>query len=491
MAQDKKNYLLKVFSGPHIGAEIMLPPGDYTIGSSPDCDIVLQDESVALKHARIVVGSDLAQIVNIGDSAVFLNGRPITSDMPLVEYEAISLGTTHLALGKHNGAWNKVRVPIRSLPTVITKEENVNDNEVRKGFLKNIPKPFRDGLKKATAFETDGFLRAYRLLLIKTPSLKGRSERTSNDNMPSNVKSGFTKKNKIIVATLTALSALTLLPVVMILTTTGYNDKPINSIENQASGVRETITQNKFADIDVSIADKKSIHINGYVDSAKEKEELYGILALQPSSTENTELFVNIFVGEKIEGLAKTVVSTLGLKNIDIKYASQGNLIASGYVADKNTWRKAKHILLEDIAGLKGISDEDVTDIKHFKESLSNRLEEENLAQKIRIEEKNKMLYVDGVVNQEELKIWKNVREHFESSNRYFPAVHTQFHSIKDATGIIFKRIHSGVVPYVVSENGSKYLEGAPLPNGFVISKILRDKVILKKDFAELVYQIY
>ncbi|MDY0220913.1 MAG: type III secretion system inner membrane ring subunit SctD [Desulfobacterium sp.] len=47
--------LLKIFSGPHLGAEIPLAPGTTTLGSSRSCDLVIQDSSVAERHLCIIV----------------------------------------------------------------------------------------------------------------------------------------------------------------------------------------------------------------------------------------------------------------------------------------------------------------------------------------------------------------------------------------------------------------------------------------------------
>ncbi|WP_028588048.1 type III secretion system inner membrane ring subunit SctD [Desulfocurvus vexinensis] len=47
--------LLKFFSGPHMGAEIPLRPGDTVLGSGESCDIILHDSTVATQHTLLVV----------------------------------------------------------------------------------------------------------------------------------------------------------------------------------------------------------------------------------------------------------------------------------------------------------------------------------------------------------------------------------------------------------------------------------------------------
>ena len=44
---------LRTFSGPNLGAEVMLPPGTYIIGTDYSCDVVLGDSSMAPRHAAL------------------------------------------------------------------------------------------------------------------------------------------------------------------------------------------------------------------------------------------------------------------------------------------------------------------------------------------------------------------------------------------------------------------------------------------------------
>lgn len=48
---------LRTFSGPNLGAEVMLPPGNYVIGTDYSCDVVLSDSGMAARHAALTVES--------------------------------------------------------------------------------------------------------------------------------------------------------------------------------------------------------------------------------------------------------------------------------------------------------------------------------------------------------------------------------------------------------------------------------------------------
>lgn len=55
MAEPEIGVILRTFSGPNLGAEVMLPPGTYIIGTDFSCDVVLSDSGMAPRHAALTV----------------------------------------------------------------------------------------------------------------------------------------------------------------------------------------------------------------------------------------------------------------------------------------------------------------------------------------------------------------------------------------------------------------------------------------------------
>lgn len=110
---------LRVFSGPHLGAEIVLPPGDHLLGGDDSCDIILTDHGLAARHAVIRVVSPTPKNehgpdVRVApvDSRVFLDGQPVDDrEGAWAQGTGCLLGTTLLAwLPANQGpeAWHNV-----------------------------------------------------------------------------------------------------------------------------------------------------------------------------------------------------------------------------------------------------------------------------------------------------------------------------------------------------------------------------------------------
>ena len=73
---------LRTFSGPNLGAEVMLPSGTYIIGTDYSCDVVLSDSSMAPRHASLTAASPQPGQrprvhVKPLDAAIFLEDEPI------------------------------------------------------------------------------------------------------------------------------------------------------------------------------------------------------------------------------------------------------------------------------------------------------------------------------------------------------------------------------------------------------------------------------
>jgi type III secretion protein D len=75
---------LRVFSGPHLGAEIILPPGEHLVGSDDSCDIILSEGLVSPRHAlvRIIPVQDDPSQADIRpvDGAVLIDQSPAAAD---------------------------------------------------------------------------------------------------------------------------------------------------------------------------------------------------------------------------------------------------------------------------------------------------------------------------------------------------------------------------------------------------------------------------
>ncbi|GAB1409639.1 hypothetical protein MASR1M90_07930 [Desulfovibrionales bacterium] len=102
---------IRIFSGVHLGAELVLSAGETLLGSDDSCDIILMDQGLAPRHALLRCTAPVSenaapsvQIVPV-DSAVLINNTPVAPDG--AEWPA----STACVLGPTTLAWARMSDP--------------------------------------------------------------------------------------------------------------------------------------------------------------------------------------------------------------------------------------------------------------------------------------------------------------------------------------------------------------------------------------------
>lgn len=99
MGTGSHSYALKFISGKYQGGEFPLREGkEILVGRSTDLDMVLMEDMVSRKHARITTAGGVVTIADLGSTnGTFVNGQRIT-ETELKEGDRILIGTSILKL---------------------------------------------------------------------------------------------------------------------------------------------------------------------------------------------------------------------------------------------------------------------------------------------------------------------------------------------------------------------------------------------------------
>lgn len=98
------NALVKILSGVQNGAELVLVPGEYRLGSGDDADIVLADAAVRPCHATVMIAEDGWTVRPEGDAGLRLDGETVEGPVSVAPFQVLTLGGTHVAFGPE-GPW--------------------------------------------------------------------------------------------------------------------------------------------------------------------------------------------------------------------------------------------------------------------------------------------------------------------------------------------------------------------------------------------------
>ncbi|MGD8859597.1 MAG: DUF4388 domain-containing protein [Myxococcales bacterium] len=160
-----KNYAMRFISGKYQGGEFPLPAdAEVVVGRSSDLDMVLVEDMVSRRHARITVNGDTVTIQDLGSTnGTFVNGERIER-MELTDGDRVLIGTSIIKLVTTD-APAQPQAPKKPLEEVAAGRRQ---NQVRSmsGAIDEVPLP--DLLQLFGSSKKTG------VLVIKTDTDSGR-----------------------------------------------------------------------------------------------------------------------------------------------------------------------------------------------------------------------------------------------------------------------------------------------------------------------------
>lgn len=106
-----KPWLIKVLNGPNAGAQILVS-GEVTVGTSVDCDLILNDPHICSIHCQIKKGEEEAFEIVPKEGVVFINGKKLEQPIGKLNLgDVLTLGSTHLTGGPSEKLWPPVTIP--------------------------------------------------------------------------------------------------------------------------------------------------------------------------------------------------------------------------------------------------------------------------------------------------------------------------------------------------------------------------------------------
>ena len=136
-----KNYAMRFISGKYQGGEFPLPPNsEIVVGRSSDLDMVLVEDMVSRRHAKISVNGDTVTIQDLGSTnGTFVNGERIER-MNLTDGDRVLIGTSIIKLVTTDGPAPAQPIPKKRLEEVAAGRRT---NQVRSmsGAIDEVPLP--------------------------------------------------------------------------------------------------------------------------------------------------------------------------------------------------------------------------------------------------------------------------------------------------------------------------------------------------------------
>lgn len=457
------HYILKVYSGPHIGAEIILSRGRMLIGRGDQCDIILYDSAISLEHVELVISDQEIQLSSI-DQTIFIAGKALTEKTIKVDiYQCITIGTTHFSIGINGEDWPQIVIPeFDGLSKETTESAEIGTS------LDSKP----NSLFQSISFSD--FKRSVAKYLVRSKYTKlsvalSLVLTTSAAIAVSLVFDGDSVKQHASYASIDG-----------VFQKYDTSKKKVEIVSETIAELKRKITQERFSDIEFEQVNNK-ILVQGNVANSAQKEQL--VKLLEPYSH---RIQIRVYIKQQQLSSAKNIASELNIDKLNFSITKPNILTVKGYIENENDWLQAKDILKDDIEGVSEIDDKDVETQNHRIQELEKLLEEQELIPLVDIKSTPGQVLVMAELTQENTQHWETIAYTFKQRYGKYPLLKAKIVLLEmdpndldlQIRGIVTTGKDSSIV---LTPSGS-YKEGEQFSNGFTIKTIEPRKIVLSRN---------
>lgn len=447
-------WLLKILTGPHAGSEAALGLGTHSVGRASDCDVVLNDTSLAEHHFQL---SLTANSININllssDYPVYVTAKKAESKtIGLKPFQVVSIGTFCFAVGPAQEAWPALVLPTAaSEPTVPQPEHPSAPTAVHPRPRPRL-KALEDKIKQLLKLWSHGSARQ-RAYLLAGCTLAG-------------------------VGLSLFIIALLSRPI------------SIQSLESQRHSVEELMKQYiVYATVEIVSKDgARTLVIKGYTDTDGERDAFIRALG-ESGIVADTQLYSSERLQQAVSAILEQL---LDHEKDSVKVANvvgmPGKILLLGYVQEELEWQRILSIIKNDVTNIQGLEDR-VRTLADTINVLKQMLQTESLADKFSINPIAGAIYLGAhtALTEQDQQRWKKVLNHFQERFGNHPQLVLGGQADKEKTEFLeidieVQAISFGNTPYLVMANGQRYTIGSSLENGYIVEDINRQFVLLYKD---------
>lgn len=457
---DSQKLLLKVLSGPHMGAELQLSPGSVIIGRNLNCDVVLHDSAILDHHVRLDLSPTEMALVLL-DGGAFLDGQWLHQpSKPYQLYQVVSLGTTHLAVGLLDEPWPQI-----VLPTLEAIQSQATDAAL--AVADETP------IEEAPAVDEND----------AAPSTH-TAVHSATDQTPA---PGRTRRRVLALAL--AGGALSLAGLFFI----SHGNPSQAAVSGQKNGLAadagldQVLAHYHFQSLRLDRGNDGALIINGVVEEGTAVDELTSALA--PFSN---QVQLTVAGGERLLDTCRQILRMQGL-DLEVAAGEENGIVLKGFCTDSSKLAATIQTMQKDVPGLGSVETQVVTPME-LTRFLGEKVTELGLGHLVRVGYLEGRMVVEGSLNQHETAHWQQVRAAF--TERYGTDLPI-FEKITPRTDLAMPlnrgadygppkldvvSISLGRLRYITLSDNRKFFEGAMLDNGFILRSIEADRLVLSRN---------
>jgi len=440
---------LRVLQGPQAGSCLALAVGDYTLGASDHCSIILSGPNIEEEHALLAFDGSAASLRPLDGMLRDVKGRRISDETVLAPGAQISLGGVWISVSPSDTPW-----PAPETVGVIEEEDDVEEQlEPEAG---DAP-PSADDQQ-----EPDAEVRSVGAVI---------------------------RRHAVPIAAAAVLAVAAIGAVLAWVARGGDNamrQVPQSAQHDVAQHVlRLPSTGRALQEFLQSFAPGGGLSaaqdgngnwmVSGYLPTQQRLKAFQTALAdISPSAT------AHIFVEDDLRAQTQQLLeqrlpqgSMLHVENM-----GGGRLRLKGAIADENSLQELTRALLEEVPGLRELNPE-VLFATQLRQRFRDRLEEAGLARQLRITSDNPEMVLNGQLTDEQTVLWEQMLVRFNQEYGNALPIRASIGRISRRLPIGVRVIVSGPTPYIITDQGERVNLGSTI-NGLTLVSVRDGEVVFE-----------
>jgi type III secretion system YscD/HrpQ family protein len=440
---------IRILSGLQAGASLALSPGEYTLGTSEECDIVLNDRQMMAKHARLIINEE--GITLHGEEGVIFTLAEKPHDGLIGLGELFRAGHTWLVIEEATSAWPDVEAifsdmkPAKLAPsTVETDEETVEPSFSDLQGLTQEPDP-EAGVE---------------------PALTAHQEAA-----PKNA--SFLRRHAIKGIAVAGVLGVAILCIKLALSP-NVPDK--NQVAQQASNENkrriEQLLQDMHLKQRVSVVENKQgkLVVSGYLAKAQDITALMDALVKL-----NVRPELRLFSEETIVNAANQILLSAQLP-IKATNLGMGRIQLVGAAANYDNVDALMQKINNAIDGLRGI-DSEILVGDQLVAKLRQMIVDNGLAGKVVLTLNKGEAVVNGALDMREMAQWEQLMAQFVSTYGNILPIRASFPPTANMLPFKVLSAFSGDMPFIVTDHGEKVMLGGHI-KGYTLVNITEQEIV-------------
>ena len=436
--------VLRILSGPHMGAEIRLQANKVLLlGKGEQCDVVLVDEALEDQHVRFFEKDGEVFCAPNDGAKVFVAGVSVAEDFKLKDFQPIVCGATLLSVGPVDVVWPTIEVPKNENVAEKTKSGNKENNQESETEIKKLPnkKSLVSKIKKGL------FILGGLMILTVTVLLLFKGGDSEKEGQESSAKFPIVALKKSI-------------------------EEVLENNNVDMKHVKIILSGNKFI-------------LHCYVKTSQQKVDLKKQLkGLNGVIFQSMKIFVQSILIEQAQSLVNSLQTLVVVPGLEVD-----TIILKGYLYSIDSLSSIKSKILSDVNGINGISTNLLSPDEVY-DLASNLLTQYNLMGLLKVQPVRNGLMVMGNIQASDEPQWKDAQKALKNNFKgickvlsYVAVVAPQ--AVKKLffpSPITTVSIPENEKPWIDLKNGDRYFEGTMLPSSYKIESITTEGIRIQKN---------